>query len=196
LNLARQGEFKKAIAHYSEALRINPQYAEVHDNLGIALSNEGETEKARAHFREAIRLDPEHTMAHYNLAIALNMQGRIGQAIEQLRQGLRVQPDRPKMAGYLAWILATCENPSYRNGSEAVRLAELAVERAKDSESTFLDTLAAAYAEAGRYDEARKTAQKAIKLARSLGQDDLAEPIEQRLQLYEQDRPYHQHSTP
>jgi spermidine synthase len=65
-----------------------------------------------------------------------------------------------------------------------------------DSDATCLDTLAVAYAAAGRFNDAIATAQKAIELARSAGQSQLVGEIQARLQLYQDGQPYHQLRTP
>ncbi|MHC4459173.1 MAG: hypothetical protein ACYS0I_19195, partial [Planctomycetota bacterium] len=99
-------------------------------------------------------------------------------------QTLHLSPDRPEPANQLAWILATHRQTKYRNPAEAVRLAELACRKTNYNNAEFLNTLAAAYASAGRNMEAIKTAEKALRLARSKGQQNLAAEIQRRLQMY------------
>ncbi len=65
-----------AISHFSEALHINPGYAEVHNNLGIALARKGRIEDAVVHFREALRIRPDFVGAHHNLKEVLRLQGK------------------------------------------------------------------------------------------------------------------------
>jgi Flp pilus assembly protein TadD len=85
---------------------------------------------------------------------------------------------------------ATGKNVEIRDGGEAVRLAEIACRLSQNKEPTILDTLAAAYAEAGRFEEALQTATKALSLARQLKQEDLAREIEARIELFKTGKPF------
>jgi tetratricopeptide (TPR) repeat protein len=92
----------------------------------------------------------------------------------------------------LAWLLATASDPHLRNGKEAVRLAEQACHLTQYKEAFLVGTLAAAYAEAGRFDDAVVTAQKARAAALAQGQTEIAARNEQLLELYKSGRAYHQ----
>jgi Flp pilus assembly protein TadD len=89
-------------------------------------------------------------------------------------------------------VLAASPDDGLRNGAEAVRLAERACELTQDGEASFLGTLAAAYAEAGRFPEAVTTAEKAERLATDAGSKILAGENRQRLELYRTGKPYHE----
>jgi hypothetical protein len=89
-----------------------------------------------------------------------------------------------------AWLLATNPNASVRNGPEAVELAQRAVKLSEGREPAILDTLAAAYAEAGQFDKAVETAIEAHRLAEAAGQRHQARAIEMRLELYRSHKPY------
>lgn len=92
----------------------------------------------------------------------------------------------------LARFLAVHPDAKFRNGAEAVRLAEHAAELLKGQDAQTLDTLAAAYAEAGRFAEATETAKKAISLATATGQKPLAIEIQKRSELYQSGRSFHE----
>ena len=100
------------------------------------------------------------------------------------------------MLNILAWILATCEDAEIRDGAQAVRLAERAYQLADQGNYMYLDTLAAAYAEAGQFDHAVKTAQRAVKLARNGTNQESAEDIQGRLELYRAKRAYRESFSP
>ena len=117
---------------------------------------------------------------------------RHGEAVELLRQGVSLLPADPDIANDLAWRLATGADGGLRDGQEAVKLAERAQELAGNENPYVLDTLAAAYAEAGRFDEALATGRRAHELARQAGKDGLAERIAARCRLYEQGQSYRQ----
>ena len=123
--------------------------------------------------------------AHHNLGNALLRQGKVSEAIAQYREALRLKPDWPPALSRLAWILATDRNASLRNGAEAVQLAERLCEVTGYQQADALDVLAAAYAEAGRFSDAIRVAQKAVELANAAGQEDLAGHIQERLKLYQ-----------
>jgi tetratricopeptide (TPR) repeat protein len=105
-------------------------------------------------------------------------------------------PDRPEPANGLAWLLATCPQPNIRNGAKAIELAGRAVQLSNGREPDCLDTLAAAYAEAGRFPEAVQTARKTLELAAQLKRQDLAESVKARIILYEAGSPFRETQHP
>ena len=92
----------------------------------------------------------------------------------------------------LAWLRATAPDPGLRNGPEAVRLAERACQQTQYKEVVPIRTLAAAYAEAGRFDDAVATARKALAMALAQGPKELAARDEQLLELYKSGQACHQ----
>lgn len=98
----------------------------------------------------------------------------------------------PEVLNNLAWRLATSSDPAVRNGDQAVRLAENACAQTGYHETVMIGTLAAAYAEAGRFDDAMATAQKACALASASNQPELLKINQQLLELYRQHQPYHE----
>jgi tetratricopeptide (TPR) repeat protein len=187
-----KGNVDEAIAHYQKALQITPDYAKAHYNLGRALLTKGNVEEAIVHFQRALQIEPDYAKAHYNLGDALLQKGNADEAIAQYQKALQIKPDFVEALNNLARVLATCPQASLRNGNKAVELAEQA-ERLGGSESPeILDTLAAAYAEAGRFGDAVRSAQKAIELARAAGRQDMVKQLNGKLKLYEAGLPFHQ----
>jgi tetratricopeptide (TPR) repeat protein len=86
----------EAIAAYRQAIRLKPDYAKAHNNLGLALKAKGQLDEAIAAFRQAIRLQPDHHEAHYSLALALEAKGRVDEAIAAYRQAIRLKKDYPQ----------------------------------------------------------------------------------------------------
>ena len=115
------------------------------------------------------QMHPESADAHANLGIALLAKGRVRDAMAEYTKALQISPENLAALSNLAWLLATSADPSLRNGSEAVRLAERAESASSrsDKHPTVLRILAAAYAEAGQFAEAKETAQQALEAARS-----------------------------
>jgi len=191
--LAGLGRWDEAVAEYREALRLNPQYAEAHNNLGAALAGLGRWDEAVAECREALRIKPQYAEARSNLGNALAGLGRWDEAVARYEETIRLAPDAPQPYNSLAWIRATHPEKQFRNGPEAVALAERAVSLGGGKDAACLATLAAAYAEAGRFaDAVRRTAEQAVALAASQGQQALVDEIRTRLELYRADKPYHE----
>ncbi len=85
-NLRKRSKPKETIAEYRTAIRIKPELALAHYNLGIALEDQGNLEEAITEYRTAIRIKPELAMAHYNLGVGLDNQGKRDEAIAELRK--------------------------------------------------------------------------------------------------------------
>jgi tetratricopeptide (TPR) repeat protein len=194
--LAAQGRLEEAIENYHQAIQLNPDYFLTHDNLGQALAAQGRFEEAIENFHQAIQLNPNYAEAQYNLGNALAAQGRIEEAIAQYREALRLNPNLVGALNNLAWALAASPEAELRNGAEAVGLAERACELTHHGEPLFLGTLAAAYAEAGRFPEAVTTAEKAEQLATTAGLTAVAAKNRQLLELYRAGKPYHEPLPP
>jgi len=185
--LMAQGRFAEAIDQLQLALQMQPDSAGAQGNLGIALTKSDRFAEGEEHLRRALELAPEVAEIHDNLAYNLQRQGRQGEAIAQWRESLRLKPDQLKAMNNLAWLLATADDPATRRPSEAVALAERATATTASSNASVLDTLAAAYAAAGRREEAVRVARRGIELAHQGGDPELANEISKRLARYESD---------
>jgi tetratricopeptide (TPR) repeat protein len=190
LALEQAGNLKDAIGHFEQAVRIKPDFAEAHNNLGNALARKGQLDGAIEHYHEAVRIKPDYAEAHYNLAVVLIRQGKVREAVRQYEQVMRIKPDSAEVENNLAWLLATFTPADGGDPVRAVALAQHACELTGNRVPGHVDTLAAAYAAAGRFSEAIATAQNAIELARSTGQTQLGREIENRLQLYRDGRAF------
>ena len=183
--LSENGELDKAIAEWKKALELNPRYAEAYNNLGTGLFRKGKLEEAVREWERAVEVEPEFAEARFNLGNTLYLRGRVAEAVAQWRRGLGREPNHLPALNRTAWVLATCPEAGVRNGSEAVELAERAGGLTGGREAAILDTLAAAYAEAGRFGEAVETARRALALARQQNEQGLAEALKGRMGLYE-----------
>ena len=193
--LASKGKLDEAIVHYSKALRFRPNSAQAHKNFGVALFSKGNTDEAIYHYSLALRIKPDHANAHVQLALALIRKGKTEEAIQHYRTALRFRPDWPEVLNNLAWLFATHKNPRFRDGAQALQLAQKACELTDHKQANFLDTMAAAYAEVEQFDQALHTAQKAKQMALASGQVEIAKVIEKRMQLYEAGEPYYEGSS-
>jgi len=190
--LTRQGKDIEAAPHYVETLRWQPNNAEAHASLAMGLARQGKNREAMAHLTEALRIKPGEAQFHYQLANALKEEKRTAEAVAQYREALRLKPNSVLALNNLAWILATDGDAAIRNGTEAVRDAERVCELTGRRHASFLGTLAAAYAETGRFPEAVTAVEKAIELATAADQKDLVATNQKLLELYRASQPYHE----
>ncbi len=187
--LVCKNRFEEAIEHFNEALRLRPGFAAAHDNLGFALMKQGKFDQAVLHLSKVIELKPDSASAHYNLARTLQWAGRPSEAVRHLRESLRLKPDWVDPVKYLARILAVSEDPNVRDPNEAIRLAQRGCELTDYKDAELLDVLAAAYAAAGRYNDAA-AAGKAAAAARPSRQNEITGKIQEDILWDEPDKPY------
>ncbi|MFQ5601408.1 MAG: tetratricopeptide repeat protein, partial [Candidatus Krumholzibacteriia bacterium] len=187
--LVRSGRTEEAVEQFRETLRIRPHDAEAHYEMGLILMRAGRTARAAEHLGASVRNAPDWMQAHAGLANVLQAQNHIPEALEHYRRALEIRDD-PLVANNMAWLLATHPEAEHRDGTQAVRLAERACRMTRDENPRFLDTLAAAYAEAGEFARAEETLEKAIEIARSSGDTRSAEGMAERLRSYRQQRPH------
>ena len=126
------------------------------------------------------------------LAALLYQTGDPRQAVAQLRQVQSLKPDQTEALNDLAWMLATCSDDQVRDGAEAVRCAERACQLTAFKQAGMVGTLAAAYAEAGRFPEAVTTAETAVRLATAAGDTQFAVVNQQLLMFYRAGKPWHE----
>lgn len=179
-----QNRIEEAIQLYQQVLDRDPANVSGHYNLGRAFAARGQNDRAIESYQRAIMLDPEDADSRQGLGRALVLVNQLSEAMYQYRRTLEIDPTRLGALLDLAWIIATAPNVELRVPAEGVRLAERAVAMTRRENPTALDTLAAAYARAGRLDEAIPTAEEAIRIARAAGDVELARQISGRLAEY------------
>jgi Tfp pilus assembly protein PilF len=190
LVMAQQEKYDDAIEHFDKALKIKPDWPEVHYNLGCIYYRQGRLKLTIKEFTDALQLRPGYTKAGIDLAHTLLELGQIQSAIDCYYKMLQIEPNQPELLKQLAWILATCQRPTFRNGKEAIRFAERACKLTDYKDPGMLDTLAAAYAAAGRFSDATATAENALVQALCSKEDQLTEQIRSHLFLYKKGQPY------
>jgi len=188
---AEIGDLTNAIIHLRLALEFKPKWPAALSLLALTLASTGQLDEAAEQYQRAIQAKPDDPKLRYTYALTLGIQGKAREAADQYRQVLQLQPDHVEALNNLAWILATSPMDDVRNGAEAVRLGERACNLTQQGEPVLLGTLAAAYAEAGRFAEAVQAAEKARGLAQSAGQKEVAEKNRKLLELYRNGQPYH-----
>lgn len=191
--LRQKGLPDEAIVQFQKAVAIRPDFAEAQNNLGNCLLQNGRVDEAIAHLRKALEILPDYAQAHYNLGNALLQKGQLDAAAAQFQKLLSAHPEavepRKALAG-IAWRLATSPNPGLRNGAKAIELAQQTDELARGNDPMMSAILAAAYAEARRFDEAVATARHGIELASRQKKPTLVAAIQAQLKCYEAGTPF------
>ncbi len=181
-----KGELDKAIADFTQAIRLDPQSSGPYGERGVAWYLKGEYGKAIADCSEAIRLNPKDEVAFGNRGLTWSRKGEYDKAVADYNEAIRLAPENADGHNNLAWLLATCSLEAHRDGRKAIEHATKACQLTKWREVSFIDTLAAAYAEAGDLDEAVRWQRNAMAKCPENQKDH----CQSRLDLYKSGRPY------
>jgi tetratricopeptide (TPR) repeat protein len=185
-----QGDLPHAIEQARQAIAINPALVQGHYNLGAFLLQQGQPAQALPEFERALDLNPRFPSGEEAIADAYAAMRNDREALDHFRQALVQSPKAVNALVGAARILSSSRDASLRDGAEAVNLAEQASQLTGNASPMVLDTLGAAYAEAGRFDQALATAQRALDLATAQGDTTAAALIRTRLRLYQSRQPY------
>jgi protein O-mannosyl-transferase len=189
--LGRAGRTDEAIQEFQMALRLAPNVATTHFNLANLLAQQHVQDEAMTHYLEALRLNPAFLDAHCNIASLLLEKGRTKDAAAHYIAALKAKPNYLPAMVSVAWIYATASDEAgSQHAAEAVRLAKQACQISGCKQSGVLDTLAAAYANAGRFEDAIKTGEEAFSVAKAAGENNFADSIRARIDLYKKGSPF------
>jgi tetratricopeptide (TPR) repeat protein len=197
------GRMDDARSRYREALRVYPRYTLVRNNLAYVLFRQGETNGAVAEWRTVLETAPADPEAHYMLGGVAESRGGYAEAVQHYLKALAQRPAfHTRVAGDLAWLLATCPDAAVRDGRSAVALAEEVVRATGTESPRAYDVLGAALAEAGRHPEAAESARRAVQLLEAASSAGTAgaeatstglwrSAIQARLRQYERGESFH-----
>jgi tetratricopeptide (TPR) repeat protein len=191
----RRREYAAAAEHLRRAADLQPGSANAQSNVGVMLEKLGRADEAIPYFRKAIEIDSKDLRNRLRLATALARAGDAASADKQYRQALELNANWPEETSREAWKLATSPDARQRNGDVAVWAAESACNAVRPPPARYLDALAAAYAEVGRFPDAVAAAEEALAAAESAKQTGLAQAIGARLVLYREKRPFRESPT-
>ncbi len=191
LGLARNGNYGEAATNFRKATELNPKFVEAYYNWGELLEQMGKRDEAIAEWLKAVEVTPGYAKAQYRLGDAYYQMGMIREALAHWRKGISVEANHLAVLNQVAWLLATNPDNSIRDGGEAVAYAERALGLAGGEKPEILDTLAAAYAEAGRFSSAARTARRALVLATQQNKQELVEELKARVALYDGGKAFH-----
>jgi predicted membrane-bound spermidine synthase len=184
-NLQRPVE---AVPYFAQAVALDPQRRSFYRAQGLDAAQRGDFALARLALDVVVQTAPDDVDARRNLAAILLRLKEDGAAVEHLRQLVQLQPDDTDLKNTFAWMIATHRDDSLRNGTEALDLAQSLC--AQERRADWLDTLAAAQAEAGDFESAAQSAEEAAALAESSQRHDLASAIRKRLEQYRGHQPH------
>jgi tetratricopeptide (TPR) repeat protein len=176
-------EYDKALQDYTEAIRLDPRENAAFNNRGNAWQNQKEYDKAIQDYNEAIRLDPKVPSRFYGRGMAWNAKKEYDKASQDFTEAICLDPKYVSAFNSRAWLRATCPDDKCRDGRKAVEDARKACELTEWKNPDCLDTLAAAYAEAGDFAQAIKYQTQAL----------VSPEAHKRLKLYEDGQAYREH---
>lgn len=185
----KAGNMDKAIEHWRMTLRLVPGWKEVQNNLN-ALLRQKEREKTIAALEKKVKVNPDDAETHNELGKIFYRSGQFDKVVLHWSEVLRINPADEKVCNNLAWVLAAGKDDTVWDAERAMELAEQACELTEYKQPEMLDTLGVAYAAAGRFEEAKEITEKAIELALSEGENQVAGDIETRMQLYKKKQAY------
>jgi tetratricopeptide (TPR) repeat protein len=183
------GQNEEAVQDYTRALKLDEKDAASYGGRARAIVSLGRLQDAQRDFNRAVELAPNDAFIRAGRGSLYQRLGRWGDAALDLREAAKLDGNSDAVLQMAAWLMATCPDNRYRQTDLAVQAAERALELGDGDDSRYLDTLAAAYANANRFDDAVRTAQAALDCARNA---DDRKQIQQRVELYRQKRPFRQ----
>ena len=182
--LGMLGKSDAAIPYLQKATRINGNFLEAYYNLGVLQARANRLNEAVDAWQNTIRIRPKFSQGHENLGYALYLQARFPDSLTQLRLALEEEPNRLFALNLAAGLLATCPDPSIRNGAEALALADRAKQLTGGKNPAVLDTFSEALAENGRFAQAIEVEQEALELAEKHSNPTLETKLKTHLASY------------
>jgi len=180
------GQLEEAIGDYTKAIGLAPDDSAAWNSRGYAYFQVGKHREAVRDFTEALRMDPKNAAALTNRADLFAKLGYYAEALRDYRRAIEIDPNLGRTQQRVAWLIATCPDEDLHDADLALATAERAIELDGEDDPKYLDTLAAAHADAGQFDEASRIVSKAIRMVPRRD----SEPYRARLALYQQQKPY------
>lgn len=187
-----QQRYPDAIKYLETLLTIDPKFPDSHSRMAAMLLETGKTDEALLHLNKALRIDTDPTEAYINFGKVYCKLGKLNLVIENWTKAARLHPDRTDILDNLAMVMIERNEIPPGDAKKAIEYAIRACELSDYKEAEFIDTLAKAYAAAGRFEEAITTADKALDIAKAAGKEALADEIQERIKLYKSGQRYRQ----
>ena len=183
---ARKGDLKAALEDFHAAIQLEPNHSGHFRNRGFLRELAGDLDEALSDYTEAIRLAPTDGIPVLARANLWRRKGELEKCLSDYAKGIKLEPENPNALNGIAWLMATSPHDKLRDGKQAVAYSTKACELTKWEDAGYLDTLGAAYAEAGDFDAAVKWQTKAVELAPNKASK---EECQQHLDLYKKKMP-------
>ena len=188
--LSIQKEYDEAIKYFEKSLELGPNDPDTHKRMGITLLAAGKYERAIFHLKESLRIRSSQAEVYINLGSAYSYLDQYGPAMQNWKKALELKPDSADVLNNLGWLYATYEDATTENANKAIEYARRSCELTGYNDPVYLDTLGVAYAAAGKFEEAKAMAGKALIIATANGQEKITSEVEKRIKLYEAGQPY------
>jgi len=182
--LEESGDVAGAGENYARALELRPSLSGVRVNLARVRRAQGRTDEARGELERSLADDPDLGQAHAELGLLLSSLGQDAEAIVHMRRAVELEPGDPALQNILAWVLATSRTQA--RPEEALAIAQRLCELTRYAQAGFLESLAAALARLGRFDEAVEHQARALEKVPAAHRARLAEVLE----LYRSRKPF------
>lgn len=180
------GQYADAVGDYSEVIQRQPDDVGAFTGRGHAHFRMGEFDKALADYQRAVTLDPTSSGALVNRGDTYRHLSQFAKAAADYRQAVKLDESNGRAYRAAAWLMATCPDEKLRNPDLALQAAAKAIELDGSEDYLYLDTLAAAYANAGKYSEAVETVEQALQAA----PEEATLPLQERLTHYQAGKPF------
>ena len=184
--LYKQGKYAEAMFDLNRAITYAPRLPLAYNNRAVCFVELGEFEKAVKDYTESLKLSGENPLVFANRGVAYEGLGDFAKAKKDYQQAEEIGGTVSEISNTVAWFYATCPSDNYRDGEKAIEMVTKACETADWKDASFIDTLAAAYAEQGEFKAASKYANQAVELAKGEKKDEYKE----RLAMFEAEKPY------
>ncbi|HJT45834.1 MAG TPA: tetratricopeptide repeat protein [Chthoniobacterales bacterium] len=186
------GHVDLALADLERVIKLNPKFPGAYVDRGAIRFSQGKTNQALADYRKAVELDPRMVVAYEGEIVALLRKNQPSEAARLMNKILQISPDSTEALNSIGWFLATSPDTRARDGKNAIKAAEKACQLSQWKNWAYIDTLAAAFAENGEFDQAVKYQERVMQTIPS--QDKDIDGAKARLALYKQHKPYRQAS--
>ncbi len=188
--LFKAGQYNEAVPYLTRAIKISPTNFNARNNLGKVFLKQGKLNEAIACFDELIKQKQDSPKVYVNLAVTYAQQGKYDLAMQNCAKAEQLKPDDAESLNNMAWLFAAIGDLSTNDANKAIGYARRACEQTAYNNADYLDTLAVAYAAAGKFNDAIMTAEKALNVTKATGQENTAREIQNRLELYKAGKPY------
>ena len=185
--LMEMKQYPEAAADLEKAITLEPNSPEAFNNRGVLRRLQSQYQEAITDYTKAIELFAKYPSAHANRGFALRQLGRYEEALADFEKALVYDPVSAEIANDAAWLLVTCPDEKIRNAARATELADRACKSTNRENGSYLDTLAAAHAASGKFEEAVKIGEEALVRLKT---DDQALAVHARVELYSQKLPF------